>query len=357
MGMPDLTRPAPTRRQLLRASGAAGLALTGLLAGCGTGEADSGGGQTIKVALGWIKNVEFAGYWIAADRGYYADEGLTVEFQAGGPNAPDPTQSVATGNAHIGIHPNLQTVVQAIAKGNDFKLVGTQFQTGPGGMLSLASDPVRTPADLVGKKILGQQGTQPTIDAALKVAGLPKDYTFVPVGFDPAPLVEKKGAVYTCFVTSQPITLEQKYGMKEGTDYVSVTTSDLGIPGYACLVFTGNSFLDKHRKAVEGFLRASVRGWQDNARDPEIAARLAVEKYGVDLGLDLKQQIRENELQTPLTRSALTESSGLFRIDTELLGGKMYEALRASGVQRLPDASEIVDQTVLDAVFKGKSAV
>ncbi|HEY8986299.1 MAG TPA: ABC transporter substrate-binding protein [Streptomyces sp.] len=356
--MPDIARSVPTRRQLLRVSGAAGLALAGLLAGCGRREEESGGGsEKVKVALGWIKNVEFAGYWIAANRGYYADEGLTVEFQAGGPNAPDPTQSVASGNAHIGIHPNLQTVVQAIAKGNDFKLLGTQFQTGPGGMLSLASDPVLSAADLVGRKILGQQGTQPTIDAALKVAGLPKDYTFVPVGFDPAPLVEKKGSAYTCFVTSQPIALEQKYGMREGTDYVSVTTQDLGIPGYACLVFARSSLLAKRRKAVEGFLRASVRGWQDNAEDPEVAARLAVEKYGIDLGLDLKQQTRENELQTPLTRSALTKSRGLFRIDTDLLGGKMYEALRASGVQSLPAASEIVDQTVLDAVFKGKSTV
>ena len=69
-------------------------------------------------------------------------------------------------------------------------------------------------------------------------------------------------------------------------------------------------------------MRATIRGWQDNAADPSVAARLAVENYGADLGLDLAQQTRENELQIPYTQSDLTQANGIFRIDPERISGR-----------------------------------
>ena len=358
--------PHLSRRSLLRAAGASGLVLGagGLLSACG-GDSDassssgSGDGRstTVKVALGWIKNVEFAGFWLADQKGYYADENLTVEFQAGGPNTPDPTQSVSAGSADLGVHANMQTLLQAIPKGNDFSLLGAVFQTSPGGLLSLASDPVREPKDLLGAKVLGQQGTQPLIDAILTGAGLKKSYDFTPVGYDVSPLVQKQGKAYTCFLTNQPITLETKYRMKKGKDFEVVTYSDLGLPSYSSIVFCKRTMLTGKADVLERFMRATIRGWQDNAKDPEQAAKLAVTKYGVDLGLELKQQVRENELQIPFTQSALTKNKGLLRIDESLLGGDMYDGLKAAGVKKLPDAAKIVDQSVLDAVFGKKATV
>ncbi|MDX6315384.1 MAG: hypothetical protein QOF84_5387 [Streptomyces sp.] len=354
-----------SRRNVLRAAGLGGLGLSGLLAACGGGDTaaakststSTAAPATLKVALGWIKNVEFGGYWIADDKGYYADENLTVQFVAGGPNAPDPTVSVSAGSADIGVHPSMQTLVESIPKGNDFVMIGTQFQTSPGGLLSLASDPVTSAKDLVGAKILGQQGVQPLLDAIFTVAGLAKNYTFVPVGYDPGPLLEKQGKAYTCFVTNQPITLEEKKGMKEGKDYTVVTYADLGLPQYSDIVFSKRSFLDSKADVLERFMRATIRGWQDNAKAPATAADLAVQKYGADLGLDLKQQTRENELQIPLTQSDLTKAKGLFRIDESLLAGDMFKALRAAGVKKLPDAAKIVDHSVLDAVYGGKAVI
>jgi ABC-type nitrate/sulfonate/bicarbonate transport system substrate-binding protein len=350
-----------SRRNVLRAAGAFGAATTagGLLAACGgddgggSGGSGGSGGETVRlsVALGWIMNVEFAGFWVADDRGYYAEEGLEIEFQAGGPNAPDPTQSVSSDAADIGVHPNMQTVMTSIPAGNDFVITGTVFQTSPGGLVSLSGDPVLVPEDLVGATILGQEGTQPIIEAVLAINGLPNDYDFVPVGFDVSPLVEGQGTAYTCFITNQPISLEEQHGMVQGEDFEVVTYADLGLPSYSNLVFGKRSFVEERADVMERFMRATIRGWQDNAADPEAAAQLAVENYGADLGLDVNQQIRENELQIPLTESRLTEESGLFRIDTELLGGDMFEALRASGVDELPDATRIVDQSVLDAVY------
>lgn len=347
-----------SRRRLLRTAGISGLGLAALGA-CGTGGGTSGGDGArapVRVALGWITNVEFAGFWIADDRGYYTQEGLDVEFLPGGPNAPDPTQTLAGRGAEIAIPAGLQAFLAAVNEGNDFVTYGATYENTPAGLLSLARRPVRTAKDIVGARVLGQQGLQPYIDAAMRLAGVPVEYQFIPVGYEPSPLVDGQGDVYTCFATNQPIILEQQ-GLVQDRDFIVTTYQQLGLEQYSGIVCSERSWLQANRPTVEKFMRATIRGWQDNAADPSVAAHLAVEKYGADLGLDLAQQIRENQLQIPYTQNELTASSGLFRIDPARLAGPMYTAYSAAGVTPLPDVAKIVDTTVLDNVFQGRATV
>jgi ABC-type nitrate/sulfonate/bicarbonate transport system substrate-binding protein len=360
--MPSNPTALWSRRRLLRTAGLAGLGLAvapTALAACAGGDTGGGGGAgttKVRVALGWITNVEFAGFWIADDRGYYTQEGLEIEFITGGPNAPSPTKTLAGGGAEIAIPVAMQEFISAVNEGNDFVGFGTMFQNAPSALLSMARKPVRTAQDLVGAKVLGQQGVQPYIEAAMRLAGVPVQYEFIPVGYEPSPLVEGQGDVYTCFATNQPITLEQQ-GMVQDRDFLVTTYEQLGLPQYASVLCSQRSWLDANRPVVEKFMRATIRGWQDNATDPSVAAHLTVEKYGADLGLDLAQQTRENQLQIPYAQSDRTHASGLFRIDPERLAGPMYTAYRAAGVQPLPDVEKIIDTTVLDTVFQGKATV
>jgi ABC-type nitrate/sulfonate/bicarbonate transport system substrate-binding protein len=351
--------PTWSRRRFLHTAGLAGLGLTAACSGGGSdaGAPTGGGGTTsLRVALGWITNVEFAGFWIADDRGYYAEEGLEVEFLPGGPNAPRTAQTLAAGGAEIAIPVAMQEFLSAVNDGNDFVAYGAMFQNSPAAWLSLARRPVRSARDAVGAKVLGQQGVQPYVEAAMRLAGVPVDYEFIPVGYEPSPLVEGQGDVYTCFATNQPIMLEQQ-GMVADRDFVVTTYEQLGLPQYASMLCSQRSWLETNRPVVERFMRASIRGWQDNAADPAVAARLAVENYGADLGLDLAQQTRENELQIPYTQSELTRANGLFRMDPERISGPMYAAYSAAGVSPLPDVSRIIDTGVLDAVFQGRSTI
>lgn len=333
------TGPGLSRRTFLRgtAVGALGFAAAGTLAACGSGDstADS---DTVRVAFGWILNTEFGGYYVADDKGYYAEEGLTVEFQGGGPNAPTPMQAVAAGSADIGIAAGAPDLYTAIGQGNDFVALGAQFQVSPAGLLSLSGKPIRTPQELATARILGQEGMQTTLDAVLIGAGLDPVYDFTPVGFDPSPLIEGQGDCYTCFVTNQPITLEQQYGLKKGDGYEVVTFSELGSTQYADVVFVERATLDANRDRMVRFMRATMRGWEDYLADPASAAKLAVAKYGVDLGLEEAQQVRQAELQVPLIESP----SGLFAMDVAQMEGPMWEALTRGGYENLPEPASFV---------------
>ena len=55
----------------------------------------------LKLAMGWVPNVEHAGAWIALENGYYAAEGIDFSYSPGGPNAPDPLVVLESGKAQF----------------------------------------------------------------------------------------------------------------------------------------------------------------------------------------------------------------------------------------------------------------
>ncbi|WP_067464205.1 ABC transporter substrate-binding protein [Actinomadura macra] len=348
--------PAPSRRGFLRAVAAGSLVVGAgsLAAACGGGSTSGGSGPKtrLKVALGWVTNIEFAGFWLAAERGYYRDEGLDVVFKGGGTNSPLPHVQLASGAADLAVDPNMRQVLEVIGKGNDLVMLGAQFQTDPNGLLSLSKRPLTKASDLPGLRILSQQGTQPLLEGLYKANNLKPDFKFIPTGFDPGALVQGKGDAYNCFVTNQPITLETKFGLQRGSGYEVVTFGALGCPAYANIISCKRSMVAQRRDVVVKFMRASARGWQDNLADPDAAVKLVMQKYGVDLGLNEKQQTRANQLQTPLTESGLTKSKGMLRIDPEVMKTQMYSWLRLAGATQLPDVGKVIETSVLDEVFK-----
>jgi ABC-type nitrate/sulfonate/bicarbonate transport system substrate-binding protein len=345
------TRGTATRRRRLISTAGIAVVAALSLAGCAGGDTAASGEDgeeltTIRVSLGWIKNVEWGGFWIADQMGYYEEEGLDIEWIGGGPNAPTPMATVAADGADIGIVPSTQQWLQTFADGNDWTAIGALFQESPGALVSLASDPVRTAEDLVGETVLGQEGTQITYDAAFKIAGMEPDYDFIPVGFDIAPLVDGQGIAYTAYATNQPIMLEEQYGLAP-EDYVVTLYSELGMPLYGNIIYGDSEYISDNGDNMEGFLRASIRGWEENGEDAAVGAELAVNEFGADLGLDLEQQTRENELQQDLVVGDYGDP--LFWMDPALMTEVMYPGLEVAGYTDLPAPEDYIDMSYLEA--------
>jgi len=306
--------------------------------------------KPIKVALGWINNVEYAGVFLAQENGYFKDEGLDVTTLPGGPNAPPPPVTVASGGAEIGYGVWLP-YLDAIARGNDFVLVAGTFPVSPLGILSLPAKPILKAADIVGKKILVQGPNERTaIDATLALNNLPKQWEGVPAGFSPEPLLAKAGDGYTAFGTNQAVTLEVKMNMVRGKDFFFTSFDSMGYKFYTNLVFVKRDYLAANRATVVGFLKGVTRGWMEDLKDPAVAARLCVTKYGKDLGLDLKQQTRQNELQYAMLKSPTKPDLPLLSLDKDAIEGPMMAAAKASGRENLPPADKLCDFTVMQEV-------
>lgn len=305
----------------------------------------------VRTQLGWIANVEYGGIWLGLARGYFKANGIDLSYTPGGPNAPDALVVIASGKTDFGFASWLP-FLDAVAKGNKFVIVGTEFARDPLGIISLPKRPIRTAKDIVGAKILAQGSNEETIiDATLAMAKLPRDWKMIPTGFSPEPLLAGDADGYTAFETNQTITLE-KMGMKRGKDFFFVSFYDLGFKAPTDLIVTTREYLDAKRPVVLGFLKAMVHGWRDAAAEPAESAKLAVEKYGVDFGLDLAQQTREAELFVPLLRSSPTQRD-LLVMDRALVTGPMYEAARATGRTNLPDVDAIIDFKIAEEANQG----
>jgi ABC-type nitrate/sulfonate/bicarbonate transport system substrate-binding protein len=338
-------------RRMLALAVAPGLGL----AGGGLRAADSSAGRpgTIRTALSWIPNHQFAGMWIALDRGWFDAAGVKVEWRPGGPNTPNPVERVASGEVQFGQQANPRPVLEAIVRGNDFVVVGSRFQRQPGGLLSLAKAPVREPKDMVGKRIIGPTPTDArTIETALKANKLPADFTFVPGGTDPQALLDGQADAMVAFATNQPLALEAK-GLVKDKDFFHRTWDELGVPGYSNFLFVPRRWLDENRDLMVRYLRAEIRGWKENERDPALGAQLAADKFGAEFALDRKRELRSNQLQIPMLHSEDTQRNGLFWVNRDRLAGPVYDALRAGGVERLPDVDRILDMSVLKSAHAG----
>ena len=109
------------------------------------------------------------------------------------------------------------------------------------------------------------------------------------------------------------------------------------------MMFCQRKFLEAEFDTVVGFLRATIKGWLYNAKDPKFAPELVVNGPGRDLGLEIDQQLIQNEIQLEYMQSALTEEKGIFWIDPAEVERSMYPSLRATGRTNLPPATDIFD--------------
>lgn len=299
-------------------------------------------------AFGWINNVQHAGYWIALERGYFSTEGIDAKHIQGGPNAPSPLATLAAGKAELA-HSNWLPFLDAVKQGNDFVIIGSNFPISPLAVLSRADKPILKAQDLVGAKLLAQGPNERTaIEATLALNKLPANYQFVPAGFSPEPLLAKQGDGYTCFVTNQPLVLE-RMGQKPGKDFHVVTFDAMGFKNAATLITVPRASLQKDRAMYVSYMRALVRGWVENEKDPAVAAKLVTSKYGADLGLDYEQQLRQNQAQIPLAKAS---SRGLFHLDKDRVSG-MFDGARATGRTGLPAPEQVIDMSVLEDAYKG----
>ena len=355
-----------SRRQFLTRTGLGGAGLIlapSILAACSngddTGSSSSGSGsasvaaepQDVKFRLNWVPAVDFGGWYVADSKGYFTDAGINIDIAPGGPNTPEPVQVLAGGAAQVALVTDLLTVSDANKQGSDLVLWGAKLQQSPLGLLSLASNPIRTAEEMVGRTLGGPEGDQTFIDAVLTLNGLQAgDYTFVPTGFDPAPVVNGKVEAMTCYVTNQPIALDL-----QNIDNVAVTFADMGMPSYADMLCADRTYLQDNHDLMVNFMKASIQGWDfSNASDANLKemTHLTLDEYGgADAGQEFQQQYLAAQAQVPLMQSDV----GTFWIDMDQLAGPMYAALKATGRENLPDPETIVDMSILEEVYPQSS--
>jgi hypothetical protein len=139
-------------------------------------------------------------------------------------------------------------------------------------------------------------------------------------------------------------------GLRQGTDFFVTRLYDLGYRVCSSLLVIERKTLQRRRGEMVRFLSALLRGHAANAVDPALGARLAVDRFGADLGLDMQQQTTLNRLQL-----ALENEPGVnipFWFSEATLAGPMYEVARMSGRPPLPPPAQLRDMSLLEEAYR-----
>jgi len=304
-------------------------------------------------ALGWLPDVEYGNLWVALDKGYLRQENVRAGYLPGGPNAPQPVVVVAAEQASLGDAEWLP-FLDAVLQGNHFVVLAAQFPILPTGIITLPRRPMHSPKDLVGGRFLVQGPSERNeLDATFRINRLPMDFTMIPAGFSPDALLNGQGDAYFCYVTNQPTMLENM-GLRRGKDFFVTRIYDLGYHVPSSLLFVERRFLERNRPQLVGFFKALLRARMLNASDPTVAAELAADKYGGDLGLDLAQQTTLNQLQVPLEMETGAEIPFWFGQESV---AKMYAIARVTGRTNIPAPERLIDLSLLEQAWHELTAV
>ena len=155
-----------SRRRLFQTAGAA----AGMAAFLPLGVRRAAALTPVTFQLSWLHSVPFGGSYIADAKGYWSDLGLDLSLASGGPNAPvEPP--VVTGTALMGISA-ADCTAAAVENDAPFKILAVAMQKNPFAISSLPENPVRSPADLVGKSIGMATTNTPVLKAMCDLNGV-----------------------------------------------------------------------------------------------------------------------------------------------------------------------------------------
>lgn len=228
----------------------------------------------VTVVMGYIPNVQYAPFFVAEEKGYFAQEGIQLNYNWG--FEFDGIKLVGANQADFAIVTGDQ-IVQARAQNVPIVYIGNWYNAFPISVVSLADKNIKVPQDLVGKKVglPGLFGASYTAWRALLYASGLKEQDIAAdnIGFTQAQALNQ-GTVDAAVVyaNNEPVQL-----LLAGKKLNSINTWE-----YAKLVGNGiaaNEATLKNRPQIaRGFVRALLRGIQDTMNNPDEALQITLKR-------------------------------------------------------------------------------
>ncbi len=216
--------------------------------------------DTIRLQLRWQHQFQFAGYYLACDRGYYAAAGLDV-ILVDTKGDLEPIAEVTEGRATYGI--GSSDLVLARAHGKKVVALAAIFQHSPLVLLALRSSGIDSVHDLAGKRVAIEHEAADLV-GYLQSEGLSaSSYRQRPHAQNVKELLEGRVDAMSAYQSDEPFELEAA-----NQDVRVFSPRAGGIDFYGDTLFTSEAEVEQHPDRVDAMIRASKRGWEDALDDP-----------------------------------------------------------------------------------------
>ena len=227
--------------------------------------------EHVTLQLKWKHQFQFAGYYVALEKGFYREAGLDVSILPAEPGKPyiDP---VLNGHAAFGVASSELAVLRA--QGKPVVALAPIYQHSPLVLIVAASSNIDNVHELAGKRIMIAP-EEAEVFAYLQAEGLDlKSLQLIPHTYSPKELVANKVDAVSGYSTDEPFDLEM-----DKFKFSLFKPRSGGIDFYADTLFTTEDQIRDHPDRVKRFLEASLRGWQYAFAHTNEVIDLILEKY------------------------------------------------------------------------------
>ena len=242
----------------------------------GRGEAEtSGGPDTIRIQLKWLPQAQFMGYYVAAAKGYYAEENLKVEIIPGGGDITE-TAAVYSGQVDVGVT-WVSNLIVARANGLDLINVAQVYQRSGLVLVTKKESGIARGADIKADTKVGNWmgGNEYEIKALLSKLGMP-DKSLIQQGFDMNDFDNGNITAASAMTYNELGLVVNAYeGALGYGDAVNII--DMNTEGVAMLedcMFVKESWAKANADKLSRFIRASLKGWKYACENPKEAAQI-----------------------------------------------------------------------------------
>lgn len=234
----------------------------------------------VTVQLPWQHQFQFAGYYAAQAKGFYRAAGLDVTLRPA-MTGTDVVNEVMSGNAQFGISGS--DLLLARASGQPIVVLASMLQHSPLVLLTLERPDIRQPADLAGKRLMLEPGSQ-ELQIYLNRHTPPESWIKQPYRQGLKALLAGKTDAISAYSTTEPF-----YLTKMGIPYRVFSPRSIDFDFYGDNLFTSERELNSRPERVYAFQQATLKGWRYAMDNPAEMIDWIVTNYPSGAGRDLLQ--------------------------------------------------------------------
>lgn len=273
-------------------------------------------GTNVYFILNWLPNVEFAGLWVAQEKGWWQRAGINMSFKGWAPGVFPETDVPNRGGNTFGFQSGAAIAIAA-SKGVPIRALYSDTQKSVFGLTVLKSSGITSLKQLKGKRI-GYQSQEFYVPSTMMSCrpnpGL-SDSAWKPVqvGFDTSQLTSGQVDAYLTFVMNEPISLRL-----QGVKTTTFPAADYCFHFYDDVMFTTTNLISSNPSLVRTVTGIVARGFQWAHSHPQLAAKMTVARYfpasaagkGVAAKTNLTQQTDELQAFTPYSQTGAHQFAG-----------------------------------------------
>ena len=299
----------------------------------------------VSVQLKWIHQAQFAGLYVAQEKGYYSDENIKINFIEGGAGL-SLTEPLINGTADFSIISPEEIIVKR-SEGLPLKAIATTYSRSPVIFASMADSGIIHPDDFLGKTVslVGQVEAEIEFYAMMRKLNLDiSKINLIKYNPDYTEFYNGDADVSFAYIISGVSKM-----LQNGYELNLIWPGDYGVKFYGDSLAVNENMISQNPDLLTRFLRATLKGWEDAIGDSESAVETTL-KYTKVKNKNLQSAMMD--AQVPLINTGEDYIGWMKGEDWKL----MYQTLLEQKIINMPmDYNKLFTMEFLNKIYKDKA--